>query len=61
MFRKQQICHELFDISNRDNLIQALLAPAPEITTSTQALSSDAQAIEEEEEESTDDEPGDNA
>ena len=57
--QKQQIRHELFDISNRDNLIQALLAPAPEITTSTQALSSDAQAIEEEE--SADDEPGDNA
>jgi len=57
--KKQQIRNELFDISNRDNLIQALLAPAPEITTSTQALSSDAQAIEEEE--SADDEPGDNA
>ena len=57
--QKQQIRHELFDISNRDNLIQALLAPAPEITTSTQALSSDAQAITEEE--SADDEPGDNA
>jgi 5-methylcytosine-specific restriction protein B len=57
--QNQQIRHELFDISNRDNLIQALLAPAPEITTSSQALSSDAQAIEEEE--SADDEPGDNA
>lgn len=54
----QQIRHELFDMSNRDALIQALLAPAPEITTSIQALSSEAQAVEDGEE--TADEPGDN-
>lgn len=47
--QKQQIRHELFDPANRDTLIQALLAPAPEITTSPQALSSEAKAVEEEE------------
>src|SRR5258706_2749604 len=47
--QKQQIRHELFDPANRDIMIQALLAPAPEITTSPQALSSEAKVIDEEE------------
>jgi len=46
---KQQIRQELFDPANRDIMIQALLAPAPEITTSPQALSSEAKVIDEEE------------
>ncbi len=37
-------------------LIQALLAPSPDITATTQALSSEAQAIEEGEEETNADE-----
>jgi 5-methylcytosine-specific restriction protein B len=57
--QKQQVRQELFDSTNRDILIQALLAPAPEITTSPQALSSEATVIEEEEEENIDEgEPG---
>ena len=48
--QKQQIRQELFDSANRDTLIDALLAPDPEITTSPQALSSEATVIEEEEE-----------
>jgi 5-methylcytosine-specific restriction protein B len=46
---KQQIRQELFDPANRDIMIQALLAPAPEITTLPQALSSEAKMIDEEE------------
>ncbi len=46
---KQQIRQELFDPANRDIMIQALLAPAPEITTLPQALSSEAKVIDEEE------------
>jgi 5-methylcytosine-specific restriction enzyme B len=56
--QKQQVRQELFDSTNRDILIQALLAPAPEITTSQQALSSEATVIEEEEEENDENEPG---
>jgi len=56
--QKQQFRQELFEASNRDILIQALLALSPEITTTTQALSSEAQAIDEGEEETNGDEPG---
>src|SRR6266700_740361 len=56
--QKQQFRQELFEASNRDILIQALLALSPEITTTTQALSSEAQAIDEGEEETNADEPG---
>ena len=53
--QKQQVRHELFDLSNRNLLVQALLAPAPEITTSVQALSSEAQAVDEDVDEDVDD------
>src|SRR6266702_3945550 len=46
--QKQQFRQELFDVSNRDKLIQALLAPSPDIIASTQAVSSEVQAAEEE-------------
>ena len=57
--QKQQFRQDLFDASNRDELVQALLAPSPDITASSQAISSEAQAIEDEEDENSD-EPGDN-
>jgi len=53
--QKQQIYHELFLPSNRDLLIQAVLAPAPEITTSSQALSMEAQTVDEDGEENGED------
>ena len=56
--QKQHIRQELFVASNRDKLIQALLAPSPDITASSQALSSEAQAVEEGEEDTSEDEPG---
>ena len=56
--QKQHIRQELFEASNRDKLIQALLAPSPDITASSQALSSEAQAVEEGEEDTSEDEPG---
>lgn len=40
---KQQLRRELFDEANKDQLITALLAIAPEITTSKQATASEAQ------------------
>ena len=46
--QKQQIRQELFEASNQDKLIQSLLAPSPEISASSPALSSEAQAAEEE-------------
>lgn len=49
--QKQRYRHELFDTANRDKLVQALLAPSPEITASIQAISSEVQAAEEEEDE----------
>ena len=49
--KKQQVRQELFDSSNRSLLIQALLAPTPDMITSIQAISSAAQALDEEEEE----------
>ncbi len=58
--QKQQFRQDLFDASNRDELVQALLAPSPDITASSQAISSEAQAIENEEDENVG-EPGDNA
>jgi 5-methylcytosine-specific restriction protein B len=48
--KKQQIREELFDETNQDSLIQALLASASDITTSKPAISSEAKAVEEEEE-----------
>ena len=58
--QKQQFRQDLFDASNRDELVQALLAPSPDITASSQAISSEAQAVEDEEDENAA-EPGDNA
>jgi 5-methylcytosine-specific restriction enzyme B len=57
--QKQQVRQELFDSSNRSLLVQALLAPTPDIITSTQAISSAAQAVEDEEndEEGEDEQP----
>ncbi|HJT59757.1 MAG TPA: AAA family ATPase, partial [Ktedonobacteraceae bacterium] len=53
--QNQQVHQELFDPSNRNLLVQALLAPDPDITTSAQALSSEAQAIDEDVDEDGDD------
>src|SRR6266487_1306718 len=41
--QKQHIRQELFEASNRDKLIQALLAPCPDITTSAPAAEAEAQ------------------
>jgi len=55
--RNQRIRHELFAASQQADLIQALLAPSPDIITSAQAAAIEAQASEEQlEEESSDDE-----
>lgn len=35
---RQRVRHELFDPSRRDELVQALLTPAPDIATSTEAV-----------------------
>ena len=43
----QRVRHELFQPSREDDLIQALLAPCPEIVTSSQAVTSDAEDSEE--------------
>ena len=51
---------DLFDASNQDELVQALLAPSPDITASSQAISSEAHAVKGEEDENSD-ESGDNA
>jgi 5-methylcytosine-specific restriction protein B len=45
--QNQQFRNEMFDSLNRGKLIQALLAPSPDITASTQALASDAEVAEE--------------
>lgn len=37
----QRICHELFDDGQDANLVQALLAPCPDISASSEAISSD--------------------
>jgi 5-methylcytosine-specific restriction protein B len=47
---KQKINHELFEPSHRDDLIQALLEPSPEITTTSAAVQQDQTEIIEEEE-----------
>ena len=45
----QRIHHELFDPSRRDDLIQALLAPSPDIVTSFQVVISETETIDEQE------------
>jgi 5-methylcytosine-specific restriction enzyme B len=45
----QRVCHELFDDGSESYLIQALLAPCPEITASSEAVSSEESLSEPEE------------
>jgi 5-methylcytosine-specific restriction protein B len=45
---RQCIRHDLFQPARRDELIQALLSPFPEITTSSQAVASDSSSVDEE-------------
>jgi 5-methylcytosine-specific restriction enzyme B len=52
----QRIRHELFDDGQESDLVQALLAPCPDISTSTEAISSDESSVGEDVEE--DDENG---
>jgi 5-methylcytosine-specific restriction protein B len=54
----QRIREELFEPSNRSLLVQALLAPTPDLMTSATALSSAAEAVEEEGEEDGEDAAG---
>jgi 5-methylcytosine-specific restriction protein B len=42
----QRVRHELFVPARRDELIQALLAPCPEIVTSSQAVASEVEVVE---------------
>ena len=45
---RQQVRNELFDESRQEELVQALLAPSPEISTSSEALMSGTEGMEEE-------------
>lgn len=45
---RQCIRHDLFQPARRDELIQALLSPFPEITTSSQAVASESSSVDEE-------------
>lgn len=51
----QRICRELFDDGQESDLIQALLAPCPEISASSEAVSSDKSLLEADELEGEDD------
>ena len=42
----QRICHELFDDGHEEELIQALLAPSPEMTASSEAMQSEEASAE---------------
>jgi len=53
--QKRCIREELFTVANHDQLVQALLAPSPEITTSALALSAEAQTEEDQVEEGEED------
>jgi len=55
----QRIRHELFDDGQEDALVQALLAPFLEISTSSEALSSDESSVDEEAEDEEDSGTGD--
>ena len=50
----QRIRHELFDDGQESDLVQALLAPCPDISTSTEAISSDESSEDEEVEDDDD-------
>ena len=41
----QLVHHELFDPMNEENLVQALLAPCPEIATTSEAVSSEGASV----------------
>jgi 5-methylcytosine-specific restriction protein B len=55
----QRICHELFEEGHEEDLIQALLAPCPEISASSEAVSAEEFTAEKDLDESTDGEDGD--
>ena len=52
---RQRIRHELFASDKRDNLVQALLAPFPEITASSTAITSEAEQPDENNDEEDED------
>ncbi len=55
----QRICHELFDDGQESDLIQALLAPCPDISASSEAVSSEESSLADDESEGEgDDEEG---
>ena len=54
----QRVRQDLFELSNRTLLIQALLAPTPDLMTSALALSSAAETVDEETEENEEDAAG---
>lgn len=56
---KQQIHQELFDESRHEELVQALLAPSPEISTSFQALIAGEQSLDVESDDEEDETPVD--
>jgi 5-methylcytosine-specific restriction protein B len=55
----QRICHELFEDGHEEDLIQALLAPCPEISASSEAVSAEEFTVDDELEDSADDQGGD--
>lgn len=55
--QEQRIHEELFEPSNRALLVQALLAPTPDLMTSAPALSSAAETVEEEGEDAAGEQP----
>ena len=52
----QRICHELFDDGQESDLIQALLAPCPEISASSEAVSSEESVLDSEDADAEDEE-----
>ena len=44
----QRICHELFDEGHEEELIQALLAPSPDMAASSEAMQSEEASVEDE-------------
>ena len=53
----QRVRHELFDPARRDELVSALLAPAPDLATSTSATEAEPDAPEDEADEADADQP----
>lgn len=52
----QRICHELFDDGQESDLVQALLAPCPEISASSEAVSSEESVLDSEDADAEDEE-----